>query len=99
MIAMLLLASFLGDTALDAVRQGLGPEMAQEACKEQEPYGCEAAALAKKDPARLQRVLEDIIRDSQDGCRDDAVSDDCDLLRNMDATASKVLAKHRFKRT
>ena len=99
MILALLLVSFLGDTALDAVRQGLGPEMAQLACEEHASYGCEVAEIAKKDPIGIQRTLEDVLVEAQQTCRDDSASEDCFMLRDMDQTAEKVLAKHRLWHT
>ena len=100
MIGLLLaLALAPGDTALEAIQQDLVVEMAQSACDKGDLFACESAAMAGKDPRQLQVVMTQIVTEAQKACVANSESFECDLLRELDRTASEVLEKHRYHRT
>jgi hypothetical protein len=98
LIAWLLVVS-PGNTALEAFRQGLTSEMAQTACKSGDLFACKSAAMARRDPGHLQAVMTQIVEDAQQACSANPQSSECDLLRELDRTATQVLEKHRYRRT
>lgn len=101
MIALvaLLLALTPGDTALEAIHQGLVVEMAQAACHQGDLFACKSAAMAGKDPSHLQAVMTETIEEAQKACTANSESMECDLLRGLDQTATEVLEKHRYRHT
>lgn len=99
----LLIAALLtvapGDTALEAIHQGLVIEMAHNACDKGDLFACESVERAGSDSAHLQAVMIRIVEDAQKTCTANPDSFECDLLLNLDRTASEVLEKHHYHRT
>jgi len=96
---LLALALAPGDTALEAIQQGFVVAMAQMACDNGDLFACQAAAMAGKDPAHLQTVMTQIVTNARKACAANSESIECDLLRELDRTATEVMAKHHYQRT
>jgi hypothetical protein len=83
-----------GDLALRVVDNGWTLELAQTACDEGDQTGCIFAHQSRDDQAEVTELLVEVIHDSQATCANDPGGNDCELLKQMDRQAKKVLVRH-----
>lgn len=88
-----------GDAALQALFDGMAPELAQTACIAGDPVACSYAELSRHDLAQGTALMVEVIRDAQTHCVSDPNSLECGMLNEIDREADEVLKTNGTHKT